>query len=236
MIHSICFFVKTFFSLLGTLTKRRKIQKLEETEKWLPASKIVRNWARGIIKYAGVEIEVIGKPRTDCPTVFIGNHAGYFDIPICLSIIERPIGFVSKIENKKIPIIHGWMKAIGCVFIDRSDIRQQVKMIDIVGKNLKAGHSYVIFPEGTRSKDGKLAEFKAGALKFATRAQASIQPFAIIGSADIMKKGSLRINSGKIIVKFGEPFDTDKKMNKETVALAERLRTEVEKLLDSPKN
>lgn len=232
MLRSIWFFIKFAVSLIGTIPALKRAGKMEEAEQWKYSAKIVAAWAGGRLKSAGVEVEVIGAENiTGEPTIFVGNHSSFFDIPACIAAIPGEKAFISKIENKNYPIISKWMEYMGCKFIDRSDIRQQIRQIGETGKNLQKGMSYFLFPEGTRTMDGKLAEYKAGSFKFATKHLVQVQPFAIIGARDVMQKGSMIVRPGKIQVIFGKAVQTTKEMNSETQQLADSMHAQVAELM-----
>ncbi|WP_261176916.1 1-acyl-sn-glycerol-3-phosphate acyltransferase [Anaerobacillus sp. CMMVII] len=130
----------------------------------------------------------------------VSNHQGNFDIPILLGFLERPIGFISKVEVKKLPIVRDWMVYMNCVFLDRQDRRQAIKAINQGAENIKKGTSIVIFPEGTRSKGMEMNPFKSGSFKLAQKAEATIVPIAINGSYRIMEKNGNRIKPAKVTV------------------------------------
>lgn len=198
MIRTIIWFIWFFLSLIISipflirvklLTKKGNIEKSNELTK-----KYITIWANSLLKLAGVKVNVHGienlpKDRT---VLFVGNHQGNFDIPIYICSIPTLFGFISKIEVEKIPLIIGWMNAMHCVFMDRSSVRKSSEAIIKGIKNLKAGHSIVIFPEGTRSKGDKMSEFKAGSFKLATKAKCPIVPITINGSYKIMEHGEGR--------------------------------------------
>ena len=149
-------------------------------------------WAFSMMLWiAGTRITYIGEKNIpDGPVLYVGNHQGNFDIPIYLISIPNLIGFISKIEVQKIPLVTGWMNALHCVFMDRSNVRKSGEAIIKGIRNLKAGFSIVIFPEGTRSKGDKMAEFKAGSFKLATKAKCPIVPITMNGSYKIMEHGN----------------------------------------------
>ncbi|MGN0907643.1 MAG: lysophospholipid acyltransferase family protein, partial [Bullifex sp.] len=91
-------------------------------------------------------------------------------------------GFIGKVEVKKIPIVNSWFSALNSVYIDRKSPRDSIKAILQGSENIRNGKSMTIFPEGTRSKDGAIHEFKAGSFKMATRVDAVICPVAIKGT------------------------------------------------------
>ena len=104
--------------------------------------------------------------------------------------MPRVIGFISKIEVEKIPVVKTWMTFMHCVFMDRSNLRKSSESIIKGIKLLKDNHSLVIFPEGTRSKGGPIKEFKAGSFKLATKSKSPIVPVTIDGSYKIMEHGN----------------------------------------------
>lgn len=95
--------------------------------------------------------------------------------------IEKPKAFIAKIELLKLPLLRTWMIHLKCVFMDRSDIRQSLKVINQAADHLKEGYSMIIFPEGTRSKNETFGEFKPGSLKLALKAGVPIVPVLRLG-------------------------------------------------------
>lgn len=183
--------------------------------------KFVKPFAKRIVSLAGVQIETKGKeliPK-DQAVLYVGNHQSFFDIPILLASAESPMGFVAKSELKKVPLLGRWTEAIGSVFIDRDDERSALKMVLKLAERLKKHHhSMVIFPEGTRTLDGHVGNFKAGSLKIATRAEVPIVPFAIERSDRVMPRGKYGFQKEQVKVTFFDPIETNRKTD--TVALA----------------
>jgi 1-acyl-sn-glycerol-3-phosphate acyltransferase len=147
-----------------------------------------KRWAKGIIIRTGTNVKVTGENQIPAgPVLFVSNHEGDFDIPVLLGYIEKPFGFMSKVEVKKVPVISEWMDALNCVFIDRKNKRQSILSLRECMDKLKEGHSLVIFPEGTRSKSKSVNEFKTGAFRIALEAGVPIVPINISGTADIFE-------------------------------------------------
>jgi len=117
------------------------------------------------------------------------------------------------------------MKYLGCVFIDRNDARQSLRMLNQAAERLKEGHSLVIFPEGTRSKDGIVGQFKSGSLKIALKANVPIIPVTINGSIDIMPKGSSFIKSADVEIIISPPLILDEIVEKDPSAITEKVRS-----------
>jgi 1-acyl-sn-glycerol-3-phosphate acyltransferase len=190
------------------------------------AQDIARNWARSALSMNGSKINVSGLENVpkDGGVLFIANHQSNFDIPIIMGYVPRDKGFIAKLELSKVPSFGRWMKYIGCVFIDRGDARQSLKAINHAAERLKEGHSLVIFPEGTRSADGTVGQFKPGSLKMAMKAKVPIVPVTISGSINIMPKGSMLIRSATVEVIISPPLNPDELPGMDSNDLTEKVR------------
>lgn len=182
-------------------------------------------WGEKLVKLTGSEVEVIGEENIpkDGAVVFVANHQSNFDIPLLLGYIKKEKGFVSKAEAKRLPVVGSWMKFLNCVFMERTDPRAALKSIKEGIEVVKNGDSLVIFPEGTRSSDGKLNEFKAGSFKLALKSGAPVIPIIINGSIDIMRKGSNKITPAKVQIIVSEPIDPSKYKSTESYLLREEV-------------
>ena len=132
--------------------------------------------------------------------LFVCNHEGNFDIPSLIAHIPKPFAFMSKVEVKKLPIIKDWMEAMNCVFVDRTNRRSSMRSITDMVSTLKAGHSMIIFPEGTRSKGTEVQEFKSGCVRIAKEAKIPIVPIAIAGTSDIMENNQNKIKPAHVFI------------------------------------
>ncbi|MGJ9384951.1 lysophospholipid acyltransferase family protein [Salipaludibacillus sp. CF4.18] len=211
MIRTIIWFIYFFIHLLAIspgLLKAKRLKKQgkdEELDEFVHIT--ARNWARRLVKLAGGNIIVEGKgniPENE-PVLIVSNHQGNFDIPILLGWLDMKIGFISKIEVKKIPLISTWMEYLGCIFIDRKNPRNAVKMIITGAESIKNGQNLVIFPEGTRSKGGPVAEFKKGSFKLVQKSNAAILPVTIDGSYNMMEANGKIITPATVKVTIHEP-------------------------------
>lgn len=166
-----------------------------------------KHWAKTLVKLTGSNIEVVGQEKIpNGPVLFVSNHQGNFDVPILIGFLEKPLGFISKVEVKKIPFIPRWMEAMNCVFIDRADRRKAVQSIRDGIETLKKGHSLVIFPEGTRSKGDVMGEFKKGGLRLATDSKVPVVPITISGSYKIMEESKFGFQAAKVKVTVHDPI------------------------------
>ena len=116
----------------------------------------IPRWSRGILKGTGVSLSVDGLENIpkDRPCVFVANHRSYYDIPLLLAGLEKPHGILAKEELEKIPLLNRWMKLLGCVFVQRDDVRASVRALNDATAIVEGGRSFVIFPEApaTRAK------------------------------------------------------------------------------------
>lgn len=199
--------IRTFSFIFGylpfTLPKLAKVKKLspdlDPSIRDVYADEVPRAWASGIMRQTKSIITVTGLENLpEGPVLFISNHEGNFDIPTIISSIPKPFGFISKVEVKKIPIINDWMEQMNCVFIDRSDRRSSMGVLNDSIEKLKQGHSLLIFPEGTRNKGLGMQSFKSGFAKIAQDAGVSIVPLVIKGTSDVMEKNNNRIKAADI--------------------------------------
>lgn len=233
MIRTIIWFIHFWISLIALIPDVFKVKELKKsgniTQVDEIVDKIVKKWAKDLVLLSGCKIKVVGEEHIpkDRAVLFVSNHQGNFDIPILLGFIEKPKAFVAKKELEKFPLVSTWMKYMNCVFMDRDNARESIKAINQGIKILKEGYSLVIFPEGTRSKDGNLGEFKAGSLKLATKSGACIIPVTIKGSNQIMKKGSFIINPSEVDVIISPPVEIEDDLSKDTKVLTETVRNTI---------
>jgi 1-acyl-sn-glycerol-3-phosphate acyltransferase len=157
MIKTISWFAYLWWYLLKPKFKLIKLNRQGKiAERNALTHVIAREWAQSALKMNGSTILVSGidnVPKTG-GVLFVANHQSNFDIPIFIGHIPRDKGFIAKLELAKVPYFRRYMSYIGCVFIDRNDPRQSLTAMNEAAQSLKAGHSLVIFPEGTRSADG----------------------------------------------------------------------------------
>jgi 1-acyl-sn-glycerol-3-phosphate acyltransferase len=159
----------------------------------------------------GIRLVVERRPAIDWtkPHVFMSSHESLFDIIALFASIPGDVRMLSKAELKRIPIF-GWsMWMAGFIFIDRKNAGSARRSIEAGAAAVRAGKSIVVFPEGTRSSDGELLEFKKGGFVLAIRAGVPIVPIAVCGSRETLPKHSLLPRAGLIRVRFGDPIATE---------------------------
>ncbi|CUP00510.1 1-acyl-sn-glycerol-3-phosphate acyltransferase [Clostridium disporicum] len=207
----------------------KKYKGQEEADKY--AQKTAYLWAKYTIKTIGIDLEVKGLENIpDEACVFIGNHTSILDIPIMFYTIDRLVGFVAKKEMLKAPVIGTWLEKAHCIPLDRENPREAIKTINYGVELLKKGYSLAIFPEGTRSKDGNIGEFKKGSLKLATKAKAPIVPIAIDRAYTSFEKDK-KFKPSKIKVTFGNAISTAELTKEEEKTLNEDVRNIIKSYL-----
>lgn len=199
------------FVSIPTLVRLKKLpSSMSVAERDEIVHKMPKHWAMKVVKSTGAKVEVNGLEHLPKgPVLFVSNHQGNFDIPLLMAHIPKPLGFISKIEVKKLPIISSWMELLPCVFMDRKDRRQAVKSIQVGADLLKSGHSLVIFPEGTRSKGGPISEFKTGSFKLATKSSVPIVPITIDGSYKLFEEKGNRFYPGNVTITVNKPIQSE---------------------------
>lgn len=182
--------------------------------------------AKIALKLFRIELDIQGLenlPR-DGGYLITPNHQSNFDV-IFFQVFGVLSGFLAKIELKKIFFIRDLVKITESEFINRKSIRESVKVIDVASKKIKNGKVMVVFPEGTRSKTGKLLEFKLGAFRLATKVDAPIIPVTIIGAKDIKNRFPRKT---KVTIIFDKPITKEEYQNLGSNDLALKIREIIE--------
>lgn len=193
-----------------------------------------RWWGRIIVRASGVSVTIEGldKLAQDATYIFAANHQSQFDIFALQGFLDFDFRWLAKKELFSIPIFGAGMRRAGYIAVDRSHGRQAMKSLDEAAQRIAAGTSVIIFPEGTRSPDGRLGQFKPGAMVLAIKASVPLVPLAIKGSHAILPKGRLLPKPGHILIRIGEPIATAGFHIKQKQELATRLQEAVARLLE----
>lgn len=227
-----------------TLFKLNSVKRIENSnERVFFARKILKGLSDKVIKVAGIEIEVIYENIESIKNinykegvVLVSNHQSNFDIPVLVSGLDIPIGFVAKKEMEKWPLYSSWMKESKCIFLDRSNIREGIKGIQRAVDIVKQGYPTVIFPEGERSTDGKIKKFKKGSFKLATETKGYLIPITIDGTFSIQSKGSIKIQKNKKVkIYVDKPINIKEYSSKNEIELNDYVQNLIEKRLKKVK-
>ena len=146
------------------------------------ASGIMRWWGKVFIRIGGWSVQVEGMENLPPGgAVLVSNHQSLVDIPLLLSAFPRPVRFLAKRELGDVFLFGKAMAAAGNLFIDRDDPRDAIHMLRNASARLSAGQLLVVFPEGRRSLDGTIGDFKPGAFYLARKAGTPVVPMYIAG-------------------------------------------------------
>jgi 1-acyl-sn-glycerol-3-phosphate acyltransferase len=191
------------------------------------AERVMGWWGRAFVRLGGWRFRVEGMENLPSGgAVLVANHQSIVDIPMLLSAFPRPVWFLAKRELGEIPLFGKAMAAAGNLFIARDDPRDAVRMLRDVGARLRDGQLVVVFPEGTRSVDGSIGEFRPGAFYLAQKSGAPVVPVYIDGGRRALPKGALRVRPADLFVRVLPPLSPDEGAggSKERIADAVRAR------------
>ncbi len=196
---------------------------------------IARTWAARILRAAGVDVKLENAGAIDPgrPQVLVSNHVSWFDVLAMCAALPGPYRFVAKSELEKVPLFGAAWLACGHISIDRGDRTSAIESLSEARKTLvEDGPTVILFPEGTRSPTGELRGFKKGAFVLAIQSNVEVVPAAILGSREVMAKGSWKIRTGRTItLRFGEPIPVEGLRLEDRDGLMRRARDAVASLL-----
>ncbi|MFA6147404.1 MAG: lysophospholipid acyltransferase family protein [bacterium] len=191
------------------------------------AGRVMGWWGRAFVRFGGWKVRVEGMENLPSGgAVLVANHQSIVDIPMLLSAFPRPVRFLAKRELGEIPLFGKAMAAAGNLFIDRDDPRDAIRMLREAGSQVREGGLVVVFPEGTRSGDGSIGEFRPGAFYLAQKSGAPVVPVYIDGGCRALPKGALRVRPAELFVRVLPPLSPGEGAggSKERIADAVRAR------------
>lgn len=180
-------------------------------------------------------VEIVSSGLDNIPKesgfIFFPNHQGLYDVLAIMEVTPVPFSVVAKKEVANIPFLKQIFSCVKAKMMDREDIRQSLQVIMDVAKEVKEGRNYIIFPEGTRSKNGnKVGEFKGGSFKAATKAKCPIVPVALINAFKPFDTKS--IEQVKVQVHFLEPLYYEDYKEMKTTEIAHLVQERIQKMID----
>lgn len=192
-------------------------------------------WAPLLVRGAPARLQLVGNDAIDWdrPCVLVANHQSMMDIPVLFMAVPTGLRFMLKSELAKVPFLGWYTRAMGMVFVDRdrpgSAHGQLAHAAQLVGQ----GACLVAFPEGTRSRDARVGQFKTGAFRVAIGAGVDVVPVAIRGSGRVMPPGGFNIRPGQIRVSFGQPISCAGMRTRDARELARRARQAIIDMLEA---
>jgi len=181
---------------------------------------------------ANVDLQIFGKENIPEKGGFMlyGNHQGMFDVVAIAASCHMPLGAVYKKELRQVPLLKQIYACTKSFAMDREDVRQSLTVIQAVTKEVLAGRSYLIFPEGTRSKNGNvMGEFHGGSFRCALKAKCPIVPFALIDSFKVLDgKGSAPVT---VQLHYLKPIEYEEYKDMKTTELAELVKSRIAKVI-----
>jgi len=182
---------------------------------------------------AGIRYRITGRENVPASAaVFCSNHESNVDPPLLFLALHSQLHILYKAELRRIPVMGTVFDVGGYVPIERGDREKSMAAIARAALSLRSGNSFLIFPEGTRSRGGSLLPFKKGGFIMAIQAQVPIVPVAVRGGRDAMRKGSGIVYPVRVSVRVGQPIPTAGLTLADRDALVERVRNAVQALLD----
>jgi 1-acyl-sn-glycerol-3-phosphate acyltransferase len=183
-------------------------------------------WARSILAASPIEVTVKGLSNIDPGKsyVYMSNHQSNYDIPILLGHLPVQFRWLAKIELFRIPLFGYAMRRAGYICIDRSNQQSAFESLKKAAEIIRNGVSVMIFPEGTRTKDGNIGSFKKGGFVLAIESGVPILPIIIHGTYSVMPRSRLLIKPGKVTLEIGEPVVTSGYTKETKDELMEKIR------------
>ncbi len=194
--------------------------------------KIARLWAHMYLRIAGIRVTLSGLERiTNPPYIFMCNHQSALDIHVLLASLPLSFKFVAKRSLFLIPFF-GWaIKRAGYISLDRENPRRALIAMDEAARKIQGGTNILLFPEGTRSVDGKLLPFKTGVFSLAMKARVPIVPVGICGTSFFQPEGyQVPVRSGAVSIHLGEPIPVAGHGVSYKTELTDRVRASITRL------
>jgi len=181
-------------------------------------------WGSGVgYRLSGIRVRSVGHESLgDEAYLFMSNHVSNLDPPAVTRMIDRRISIMTKQELFKIPLFGRAMYAARFVAVNRTNKRAAIESVREAARVLQSGLGMLVFPEGTRSPDGKLLPFKKGPFHLAMEAGVPVVPITVTGSYEAWPKGRMSLHSGEIVVHFHAPIDPHQFAQKEELLAAVR--------------
>lgn len=196
------------------------------------AQPVVKCGFCAVLWAAGVKVTVKGRENIpNEPVLFATNHRSIADIPIFYTTVPQLTGIIAKKEISRIPFLSWWMRLLNCLFLDRDDLKQAMKII-LTGIDLiKSGSSMCIMPEGTRNHEAEMLPFKEGSFKMAEKTGCPIVPVALWKTDDIFELHMPKVHKTRVVIYYGEPIRLAGMPREEQKHVGVLVRSQIEAML-----
>lgn len=187
-------------------------------------------WAKTVIFLSGIKLNIYGQENIKNKRyIFCSNHKSALDIPIALSVINKPVVFLAKKQLFKIPIFNLILRSSGMIAVDRENKSKAKQSVDKAIEKIKlSNNSLLVYPEGTRSFKTKLKPFKKGCFIIAVKSGIPILPISIKGAEKVLNKSTLLINSSyEVDIYFHEEIETKNYSLENKDILLEKVREQI---------
>ena len=205
-------------------------ERYPEEERWRHVQKIM-GW---VISTGNIDLQVTGKENIPQEGSFMlyANHQGMFDVVALAATCDRPLGAVYKKELKNVPVLKQILESTLSFDMNREDVRQSLTVIQNVVKEVQSGRNYLIFPEGTRSKNGNvMGQFHGGSFRAASKAKCPIVPVAFIDSFKVLdQKGSAPVT---VKMYYLKPIPYEEYADAKTVELAALVKERIAQAIEA---
>lgn len=189
----------------------------------------IRWFVRLGLAMVGVKIDVKGLEHLDPkqPYILTPNHQSFIEVPLFVTYLGRNPGYLAKKEVFKYPVFGPGIRMMGVIPVDRSNSPAAVESAKQATRNIRRGKSYMVYPEGTRSKDGTLLPFKKGAFMMAIEAGVPIVPVTVSGATKIMPKGEFKVFPSTVHIIIHEPISTENYSKENVAELMQQTREKI---------
>lgn len=197
--------------------------------------RIARQWARILLRISGVQVTVTGAENLTPGTayVFCSNHLSLIDTPLVFGYLPWEFRILARKGLWSIPFLGWHLRRARHMPVARDDVRHSLRNLTDAAQRVAAGMSVVVFPEGTRSPDGNLVEFKAGAAYIAIKAGVPLAPMCILGTRQVHTEGSVIVRPGRAELHIGAPISTAGLTPRDSRQLLAKLRERVTEMVQS---